>query len=55
MDTYIIEITKTLSRLVTVEANSIDEARELVEDSYYNGDIILTADDFISWDIAPYE
>jgi hypothetical protein len=50
MDTYMVEITETLQKQVTVEANSPDEAVELVEKSYRNSDNILDADNFVGVD-----
>jgi hypothetical protein len=48
---YICEIKETLSRLVTVEATSIYEAKEKVQDAYDNEDIVLSADDFVGYEI----
>ena len=43
---YRVAIIETLSRGVEVEAEDVDEAREMVEEMYEKGEIILTADDF---------
>lgn len=43
---YRVAIIETLSRGVEVEAEDIDKAREMVEEMYEKGEIILTADDF---------
>jgi hypothetical protein len=43
---YRVAIVETLSKGVEVEAGDIDEAREIVEEMYEKGEIILTADDF---------
>lgn len=41
-----IEVKETLRRIVSVEADSYDEALEKVEVMYRNGDIILDDSDF---------
>lgn len=40
-------VTETLSRTVKIEANNVDEAMQEIEKMYSNGDIVLTADDFM--------
>ena len=45
---YSVIVTETLSQKVNVVADSEYEALELVEKSYYNSDIILDCDDFVS-------
>lgn len=44
---YVVEITETLTRLVTVEANSAGEAANIVEDAYNNEEIILGPEDYV--------
>ena len=44
---YIVQITELLSHQITIEANSAEEARQKIQDSYYNDDIELTADDYV--------
>lgn len=46
-----IEITETLQRIVTVEANSVLEALNKVEEQYDNEEIVLDSNDFICKDI----
>lgn len=41
-----IKITELLSKIVTVDANSIDEAKVIVEDMYKNEEIVLDYNDF---------
>lgn len=43
---YKVEITETLSKTVEVEATSLDEAIERVEDQWNNSDIVLYPEDF---------
>ena len=47
---YTIIVTETLSQKVNVIADSEEEALELTEKMYYNSDIILDCDDFVSVD-----
>lgn len=44
---YTIQISELLSHSVTVEADTAEEARQKVMVDYYNGDIVLTADDYV--------
>lgn len=46
--TFAIEITESLSREVVVDARNYDEAHDIVTTLYKNGEIILSADDFLS-------
>lgn len=50
-----IEIREELSRTVTVKAETIGEAIELVMDQYKRGEIVLDAEDFVgkTIDAAP--
>lgn len=50
-----IEIREELSRTVTVKAETIGEAIELVMDQYKRGEIVLEAEDFVgkTIDAAP--
>lgn len=43
---YYVSVTEALSKVVSVEAESENEAKELVQDAYDNGDIVLGADYF---------
>jgi hypothetical protein len=44
---YEVTITETLQMVVTVEADSIEDAEQAVSDSWHNGDYILDADSFV--------
>ena len=44
---YIVQITELLSHQITIEASSVEEAKQKIQDSYYNDDIELTADDYV--------
>ena len=46
MKTYKIEVKETLSRIIEIDANSIDEALEDVQKIYKKEEIILDSDDF---------
>ena len=50
MRKYNIEVTEWLTRVVTVEAESAEDAIEKVEFDYNNEDLVLDADDF--FDVA---
>ena len=44
---YIVQITELLSHQIAIEADSAEEAKQKIQDSYYNDDIVLTADDYV--------
>ena len=44
---YIVQITELLSHWITIEADSAEEAKQKIQDSYYKDDIELTADDYV--------
>lgn len=48
-----ISVKEVLQRTVIVEAESLDEAIEKVEDAVTRSEIILDADDFLDRDIEP--
>lgn len=50
MPEFQIEITETLSRIVSVKANDINEAIQKVREQYRQSDIVLDSEDFISVD-----
>lgn len=54
MKTFEIEITETLQRVVEVEANSENEAYNLVIQQYKNEEIILDNSDLVSKEINHY-
>ena len=45
MKKYKVTIAETLEREVEVEAPDWNHALDIVEESYWNGDVVLTADD----------
>ena len=45
---FTVEVTEILARRVEVEADTPDEAVELVREMYESADIVLGAEDFIS-------
>lgn len=47
MKTYEIQISELLCHKVSVEANSQSEALNIISEQYYNGEIVLTADDYV--------
>lgn len=47
MKKYTIEITETLQKQVSVEANSYEEAERKVKEQYRNNEIILDSDNYI--------
>ena len=47
-----IKITEKLVRTISVTSNSVEEAKEKVNNMYRSGDIVLTADDFVGFTIT---
>lgn len=47
-----VKITEKLVRVIDVHADNVEEAKQKVEDEYRVGDIVLTADDFVSYSIT---
>lgn len=52
MTKYRIEVTELLSRIVETEAESEDEAVEMVRQRYRNCDIVLDASDYVETKIS---
>lgn len=50
-----VTIVETLKMKVTVEAESMEDAMQLVGDKWYNGDYILDADNFVDVEFEPSE
>lgn len=48
---YVVEVTETLQRQVSVKASSYEEAYEIVRKAYKGEDIVLDCDDFVRGDI----
>ena len=55
MNDYKIEITETLSRIVTVSASSQRDAVGIVEGKYADQEIVLNAEDFKGVEIEVFE
>lgn len=44
---YIVQISELLARRLEIESETPEEAVQKVKDNYYNGDIVLEADDYV--------
>ena len=55
MGKYNVRVEETLGRIVTVEAESPDEAEAIVQKMYDNSEVILSADDFCGVEIYESE
>lgn len=44
---YIVQISELLTRRLEIESETPEEAVQKVKDNYYNGDIVLEADDYV--------
>lgn len=53
MDKFAVTIKETLSRTVIVESDSFDDATQIVNDKYDNGDIVLESDDMSEIEFVP--
>ena len=54
MSKYNIEIIETSSRVITVEANSYEEAENIAEEKYNNSEVVLDYEDLESLNYKPY-
>lgn len=52
---YEIEIEETLSKVVEIEANSLEEALDIVQKRYEKEEYILDYNDYLVVDIRPYD
>ena len=52
MKEFEVTITETLQKTVSIEAETKEEAKQLVEDMWKDGDIILDADNFTDVEYA---
>lgn len=50
---YQYKIVETLARVIEIEADDSEKAWEKLEDMYYNGDVVLSADDFENVEFYP--
>ena len=48
---YYVSITETLNKIVGVEAESEKEAEKIVYDAYYDSEIVLSSEDYISSEV----
>ena len=55
MKEYAIEITETLSLIEYVEADSEEDALDLIRAMYFNEEIILDSSNYIATDFQIYE
>ena len=46
MKTYRVVVTETLQRTVYIDAKSAEEAKGVVEEQYYNEEIVLDSSDY---------
>lgn len=44
---YIVQISELLSHRIKVEADTAEQAKQQVINAYYNGDAVLTSDDYV--------
>ena len=51
MKEFKVEITETLSKIVEIQANDVDEALEAIKEMYYKELIILDSRDFVDKEI----
>lgn len=55
MKTFKIEVRETLSRIIEIEANSIDDALAKAEELYKKEEIVLNAEDSTNTDFLEFE
>lgn len=49
---YIVQISETLVHRVEIEADTAEKARQQVMNDYYDGEIVLTADDYVGGSLS---
>ena len=54
MKTYTVQIKETLRKNIIIEAESPEEAEEMVRDSYRQEEIVLESEDFDEVDFSVY-
>ena len=54
MEKYRIEVQEFLSRIIDIEAGSIDEAIVKIKEMYKNEEIILDNNDYVATEIEEY-
>ncbi len=55
MKTFKIEVKETLSRIIEIEANSVDEAFLKIQNLYKNEEIVLDANDYVETEFLKSE
>ena len=55
MKKYTVEITETLTRLVSIEAENTDEAERLVREKYKSCESVIDAEDFVGYETHIFE
>ena len=55
MKAFEFEIIETLARIVEIEAENAEDAREQIKNAYVNEDIVLDAHDWVDTQINPEE
>ncbi len=51
MKKYLVEITETLQKQITITANSREEAEQKVKEKYRNEEIVLDESDYVDTEI----
>lgn len=54
METYKIEVQEFLSRIVDIKAKNLDDAILKVREMYLKEEILLTENDFVTYEIDEY-
>ena len=54
MKNYEISVKEVLERVITIEANSLEEALDKVQEMYDNEEIVLDSGDFQKYEIEEY-
>lgn len=52
MKEFAITVTETYQDTMMIEAETLEEAKEIVEDRWYEGHIVLESDDFVEVDFS---
>lgn len=52
MKKYLVEITETLQKQITIRANSREEAEQKVKEKYRNEEIVLDESDYVDTDFT---
>lgn len=52
---YKIEIEETLSKVVEIEADSLEKAINIAQEKYSNEEYVLDYNDYLAVDIRPYD